>query len=137
MRPFQLAASFTVLCALIAAIGCATPVPVVQEKGEVKIDLDTSKKRGTSAKAQFGNRVTVIFPVADLTAYQWQISSHDVRFLKQLTEMKSPEVQTEGATMSFLAVRVGSTRLRFVLVPVGKEREATPIDGRDLILAIQ
>lgn len=101
--------------------------------------LSTTTKR-TTHTVKFANRVTITLPPVDLSAHEWQIASHDTRYLRQMTTFLPPQTPEGGATIAFLAVNSTPgrvTRVRFVLLPAGTAREATPIDARELLLAIQ
>lgn len=126
---------------LVVAFGlsaCSSRTEVVTPRGDVSVTLDASAKR-TTHTVEVANRVHVTLPPADAT-HGWQISYHDARFLKQVTEVTPPKTPEGSATITFLAIKPTAgrtTRVRFVLLPVGAAREATPIDGHDLVLTIQ
>ena len=131
-----------VLVAVVSALGfalagCGTPKPPeIKAVGSVTVIVDASNRR-TLAKMPFANEVTLVLPPADPPGYVWQISAHDTRFLKQRTDIIAAADPAKGATVSFLAVRVGVTRLRFVLVVAAGKAETDPVDFREVELAIQ
>lgn len=136
MRRPLLATFIALFCTAFILGGCRSRVNTVTAQGESAIALDTNSKR-TTHTAKYANRITLTLPPADLAQHRWEISFHDARFLKQLTEFQPPKNPDEGATIAFLTTRTGTTRIRFVLLPVGNAREATPTDGRDLVLTIE
>lgn len=124
------------LAALLLACGCSSRVETIAPKGDSPVALSTTSKR-TTHTAKFAERILVTLPPADYSTHQWEISFHDARFTRQLSEFQSPPTEGAGATVAFLATRLGTTRIRFVLLPRGAQREATPIDGHDLVLTIE
>lgn len=136
MRRPLLATFIALLCTAFILSGCGSRVNTVTPQGESAVTLDADSKR-TTHTAKYANRITVTLPPADLATHRWEISFHDARFLKQLTEFQPPKSPDAGASIGFLATRTGTTRIRFVLLPSGNAREATPIDGRDLVLTIE
>jgi hypothetical protein len=116
--------------------GCGTGQVTIAPKGEAPVTLGSEGRR-TTHTAQHANRITITLPPADAATHKWHISSHDARFLKQLTDVLPPKPGETAQTITFLAIRTGTTRLRFVLLPISSAREATPIDAHDLVLTIQ
>lgn len=128
-----------VLAFACGQFGCRSRTRPIQPQGDAAVVLSTTAKR-TTHTAKVANRVIVTLPPVDLTTHEWQISAHDTRYLRQLTAFLPPKTPDDGATITFLALQATpgrSTRVRFVLLPAGTAREATPIDGHDLLLAIQ
>lgn len=123
------------LCSALA--GCGTTKPTeMKALGSVTVKVDASNRR-TVAKMQFANEVTLVLPPAHPPGYVWQISAHDSRFLKQRTEITAAADPAKGSTVSFLALRMGVTRLRFVLVESAVKAETDPTDFREVELTIQ
>lgn len=118
-----------------ALTGCGSGAPAVKAKGTVTVPLDAAKKR-VSINASVANIVTLVMPPSP-PGHVWQIAFHDTRFLKQQTEFVPPRTPEEGYSVSFLALSFGTTRLRFVLVPVSTGGPVNPVDQQDLIIRIQ
>lgn len=133
-RPYFLLISALLMAGMCGA--CATRVETVTPKGEAPVTLRIPGRR-TNHTAQFANRITITMPVENPATHRWSIALHDDRFLKQLTDVLPPKEAETGQTISFLAVRSGTTRLRFVLLPAGSNREATPIAAHELVVTIE
>ena len=135
MRPIVLIAVLSALWFALA--GCGTPrPPEIKAVGSVTVTVDASNRR-TMARVPFASDVTLALPPAKPAGYVWQISAHDTRFLKQRTEITAAADPESGSTVSFLAVRAGVTRIRFVLVESAGRAETDPVDFREVELAIQ
>jgi len=120
-------------CVLIL-IGCESS-KVIKPSGDVAVSLDAAKKRGVIS-VFLSNTLSLTLPPAG-PGFNWQIAFHDMRFLKQQTDFRPPKTPDAGPTVTFLAVNMGSTRLRFVLVPVSSEASVTPIDQQEVAVKIQ
>lgn len=125
------------LVAGVLALGaCATGQQSdVKFVGTVKVTLETEKK-STEVSIRALNRIEVTLPAAP-AGFGWQISFHDSRYLKQLSEVKPTILGGAGDLITFVAINRGKSRLRFLLAPLGNEREARPIDQQELVLTIQ
>lgn len=66
----------------------------------------------------------------------WQISFHDARYLKQVQPL-TPGAAGTGATVSFITLNAGRTRVRFLLLPTAAGREASPVDQQEIVMTIQ
>jgi hypothetical protein len=125
------------LALTLAAInpGCETAQAPLKPSGEVAVPLDASKKSG-SVTVRLANVVTFTMPPA-APGFVWEISFHDTRFLKQQTEFLPPKEAGAGSTVTFMATNLGTTRLRFVLVPASNDRSVSPIDRQDIAVTIR
>lgn len=120
---------------LMALVGCESgPVPI-KPKGTVKVALETAKKVTTIGLKMEHLLVVTLPPVP--TGLGWQIAFHDSRYLKQVSDLKPASAVDAGATISFVSLVRGKTRLRFLLVPTGNDREVRPVDQQELVLEIQ
>ena len=127
----------TTLVALgLVAAACTSRTTDLKSKGSLTVKLDTEAKR-TAASVRLGFTVKLELPPADPPGYIWQISAHDWRFLKQLTDIVPPPAPTGSATVSFLAQQVGGTRVRFILVPPTAGREVNPVDFHEVVITIR
>ena len=123
-------------CALVfGLLGCATRAPEIKAQGSLQVALSAEKK-STAASAQLFNLVTLTLPPPQARGYHWQISFHDARYLKQTTEIMPAGAAGAGPTISFIAVKPGRTRVRFMLVPVNSNRVVDPLDQQELVLTI-
>ncbi len=129
---------FVLVSALwLALAGCGTPTPPeIKAVGSATVTVDATNRR-TSARVALANEVTLVLPPANPAGYVWQISAHDSRFLKQRTEITADADPEKGSTVAFLALRLGLTRIRFVLVKSAGQREIDPVDFREVELTIQ
>ena len=119
------------LLALLPA--CRTGPAPIQTSGETTLALKPEGKR-TEETVELGRRLTVTLPPGDTATHRWFIAQHDSRFLKQLTPIA---VDAGVTTVAFAVIRPGTTRMRFVLLPIDSLREAVPIDAHDLVLRIE
>ncbi|MSU51764.1 MAG: hypothetical protein EXS37_22185 [Opitutus sp.] len=119
---------------ILVLVACSSG-PAITPKGTVKVVLDAEKK-STALAVKTHNLIAITFPPA-AAGFGWQISYHDSRYLKQMTDIKPATVAGEGATISFLALNIGRSRLRFLLAPLGTDRESKPIDQQELVLTMQ
>lgn len=124
------------LVALVLAAACSTRPPEIKAQGSVPIALSAEQKT-TSASVKLFNEIVLTLPPPKAPGYVWQIAFHDVRFLKQTTDIRLAATNGAGPTISFIAKNPGRTRLRFVLVPEGPARETRPVDQQDIILTIE
>ena len=118
-----------------AVTGCATSTSPPKPNKTVAVQLDASKK-SWAFNARVLNLLTITLPPAAAN-HLWQISFHDPRYLKQMSEIKSPANTEAGTTISFLVLNTGRTRLRFVLVPPNSDGAVTPIDQQEIIFTVQ
>lgn len=128
--------NFPLLCVLALAVvqpGCESS-NVMKPSGEVAVPLDAAKKRGT-IRVEHSNVVTFTLPPAK-PGLIWTISFHDTRLLKQQTPILPPKKAGDGPTVTFMAINLGSTRLRFVLVPESDAQSVAPVDQQDIAVTI-
>ncbi len=123
-----------VLALLLVLSGCTTSNKIVTQ-GDATVMFKPQSKR-TEQSVELNNRVTVILPPTDPT-HVWQIAFHDTRFLPQLSAPTPSKEPGGGISIAFFASRPGTTRLRFVLVPVNAGREAIPTDAHDVVLTVR
>ncbi len=119
----------------LALAGCASQPVEIKPIGTVAVALNPAKKTGTIT-IRLANLVAFTLPPAEPNL-KWEISFHDTRYLRQQTEFLPPQAEGEGATVSFLALATGSTRLRFVLVPVTAARSVKPVDQQEIRVTIR
>lgn len=115
--------------------GCESTKAAMKPTGEVAVPLDAAKKRG-GVTVRLANLVTFTMPPA-APGFIWEISFHDTRYLKQQTPILPPKVAGEGSTVTFMATNIGSTRLRFMLVPVSTAQAVSPVDQQEINLVIR
>jgi len=130
IHPFGL----VLLAAGLAFAGCNTGPKRIQPTGEVAANL-TAEKKSTELEASAGNRIKITFPPT-AAGHAWQISFHDTRYLKQMSEIQPGPAPDTGPSISFLALARGRTRLRFMLLPATRERTAAPVDHQEVVLSI-
>ncbi len=123
------------LLALLCGGGCAFGPAAVKPRGSSAIVLDTEEK-STAVEVKYEYLVKVTLPPID-PGLVWQIAFHDPRYLKQMHEIRPGEGPGAGATVTFLAISMGRSRLHFLLLPRAGAREADPIDRRELVLTIR
>jgi hypothetical protein len=114
--------------------GCES-TDVLKPNGEVAVSLDAAKKKG-STSVLLANIITLTLPPTQ-PGFSWQIAFHDTRYLKQTTDIVPSKTGEEGSKVSFLAINTGSTRLRFLLVPVSGGASAIPTDQQEVTVKIQ
>ncbi len=114
---------------------CETATKEIKPKGTVSVSLDGVKKRG-AIRISLVNLLAITLPPAK-PSLAWQISFHDPRFLKQHTDIMAPASPDQGATVSFIAVSPGATRLRFLLVPVSAGQSVDPVDQQEIMVTIR
>lgn len=124
-----------VLALALANPGCESAPAAIKPTGEVAVPLDAAKKRG-GVTVRLANLITFTMPPS-APGFVWEISFHDTRYLKQQTPVTPPKVAGEGSTVTFLATNLGSTRLRFVLVPVSTAQAVAPVDQQDINVVIR
>lgn len=120
---------------LLAVVGCESGEVAIKPKGTVNVALETAKKI-TTIGLKTENLLVVTLPPAPPNL-GWQIAFHDSRYLKTVSDLKPASTAEAGATISFLALFRGKTRLRFLLAPIGDNREVRPVDQQELVLEIQ
>jgi hypothetical protein len=115
-----------------ALTGCGAPKVNLTPTKILTLKLDDEKK-SVIVNTRIQNLITLVLPPGP-EGYLWQISFHDPRFLKQMTPLKPAAGPEEGATISFLVVTGGRTRLRFVLVPANVGAGATPVNQHEVVV---
>lgn len=123
------------LLAASAGSGCASKKPDLTPTGTAAVKLDADHKVSAFTVKQL-NLVVLTLPPAD-GEHRWAISFHDTRYLKLMSEIQAPASPDAGATVSFLALKTGRTRLRFLLLPTTKARSVQPIDQQEFVLTIE
>jgi hypothetical protein len=137
--PRVLSLPLLVITSALLTCGCQSRPHEIQPKGEATAALATDGTKRTELQAKWANTIVITLPPHD-PSHQWHIAQHDSRYLKQLTAVIPPTIAGSGPTISFLALQSTpgrSIRVRFVLLPVNAGREAVPIDGHDLLIAIE
>lgn len=109
--------SLTATSLLCVTLGCSS-APKLEPHGRAVIAVAADQTR-IDTSVQLLNEVVIQLPPIATPGEQWMLVFNDERFLQPL----SPLVRTPdgGATMRFLAVRVGRRKMRFFVVPPGKE----------------
>ncbi len=116
---------------LLVGGGCASG-PAIKPEGQVAITLDGAKKAGALSMRVANLLVLTLPPGRD--GHAWQIAFHNTTMLKL---MSPPQIGADGRTrVSFLALRGGGTRLKFLLVPANAAATAEPVDQQDIQLSI-
>ena len=115
------------------AIGCASHADLTPTR-TIPITLDSDKKIN-EATISLQNLVVITLPHAE-PGYAWQISFHDPRILKQMSELKPPAADAL-ATVQFLTIHAGRTHLRFLLLPRNAGHDARLADQQEVVLTIQ
>jgi hypothetical protein len=131
LRPATIVA--LLLGVAFGAIGCASHVDLTPTR-TIPMTLDRDKKVN-EATISLQNLVAITLPHAD-PGYTWQISFHDPRLLKQMSELK-PLAANAPATVQFLTIHTGRTHVRFLLLPPNAGRDARPVDQQEVVLTIQ
>ncbi len=117
--------------ALLAGGGCSS-APAVKPDGQVAITLDGVKKVG-ALSLRIGNVLVLTLPPGR-EGHVWEFAFHNPGALKL---MSPPKIGADGRTqVSFLALRGGATRLKFLLVPADAGASAAPVDTQDVQLSI-
>jgi len=94
------------------------------------------KERKTTVTVERGQELKIVLPTSDAD-HVWQIVADDLRYLKKTSDIiVAPGDATAGASVTFLPVRNGHTRLSFVYVKPAETGEATPLDVRDIAVTI-
>ncbi len=119
------------MAALLVGGGCASG-PAIKPEGQVASTLDGVKKAG-ALSMRIANVLALTLPPGR-EGYVWQIAFHNTSVLKL---MSPPQIGADGRTrVSFLALRGGGTRLKFLLVPANAAATAEPVDQQDIQLSI-
>ena len=120
---------------LSAFVGCESGPGPIKPKGTVNVTLETAKKV-TAIGLKVEHLLVVTLPPVP-AGLSWQIAFHDSRYLKQVSDLKPASTVDAGATITFISLVRGKTRLKFLLAPTGNDREARPVDQQELVLEIQ
>lgn len=132
--PSFFSAAIAIVCAVLA--GCSSGGNSPTPTGEASISLSTTARR-TVQTVKLDNVVIIALPPANSTTHAWQIAQHDGRYLQQTSDVVPAAGKDDRATVTFIAARTGTTRLRFLLLPLAAGRQADPLDGHELVLTIQ
>ncbi len=117
--------------ALLAGGGCASG-PEFKPEGQVAITLDGVKKAG-ALSMRVANLLVLTLPPGR-EGHIWQIAFHNTSVLKLMSPLQAGP---DGLSrVSFLALRGGVTRLKFLLVPAVSGATAEPVDQQDIQLSI-
>lgn len=121
-------------CCLFALVACSS-APKLKVEGTVPVVL-TGEKKTVSFAAEVRNEIVITLPPPKEPGYRWEISFHDVRYLKQASPIVAAAAPDTGPSIKFIALMSGRTRLRFALVPDTNERVVKPLDQQDLVITI-
>lgn len=113
---------------------CTSAPPRIESHGTTPVVLTESQK-STTLTVELHHTVKVVLPPPREPGLAWQISFHDARFLQQQNEITA--TSDAPPSVSFLAVREGRTRLRFVLLPATPARAVDPVDHQEVVLTIE
>lgn len=117
--------------ALLFGGGCATG-PAIKPEGQVAITLDGVKKAG-ALSMRVANLLALTLPPGR-EGHVWQIAFHNTSVLKLMSPI---QVGADGRSrVSFMAIRGGGTRLKFLLLPANAGATAEPVDQQDIQLSI-
>jgi hypothetical protein len=140
-RPAERQGRFLFVLVMIVSIdlvwlaGCGTTVPEIKPKGHATITF-APDGRFVEAKVDLFNEVLIELPPPDNPQHTWTIVLNDARFLKLEREV-APDPNHPGEFVAtFLAIRVGKRRVRFLAVPSGM-REAVSSELREAIVEIR
>jgi predicted secreted protein len=117
-----------------AVIGCATKLPQRVVAGHDVVRADPAVKP-TRATVKIAHEVKIVLRPPKTPGYVWQIAQHNSLTLEQKTDIVT---NADGETsVSFLALRNGTTRVLFTLVPPNSPAESQPEDVEDVQLKIE
>ena len=124
------------LTALLFPLAVATALLTVAAAPPAALTLEMKEKRET-ATLKVGQEFKVILPTTD-ARYVWEISSNDVRYLKQTGKIAAlPGGPTAGATVPFLGARPGRSRLSFAYVRPSDNGETITEDTREIMVTVK
>lgn len=129
---FRRAVAFSSIVAVLWVTACGTPAIKASRTMAVVMEAET-KTRTIEVKPM--TQLDLTLPVVD-AAFQWQISFHDARYLKQVEPLKAGAAGV-GSTVSFITLNAGRTRVRFLLLPKSAGRESSPVDQQEIVMTIQ
>ncbi len=129
---FRRALAFSSVVAVLWVTGCGTPAIKASRTMAVTMEAET-KTRTIDLKPM--TQLDLTLPAVE-AGFVWQISFHDARYLQQVQPLTAGATGV-GSTISFITVRVGRTRVRFLLLPMSAGREASPIDQQEIVMTIQ
>jgi len=129
---FRRVLCFCSAVAVLLLTGCGTPAIKASRTLAVTIEAEP-KTRSLEVKPM--TQIDLTLPVVE-AGFAWQISFHDARYLKQVQLLKTGAAGA-GATVSFITLNPGRTRVRFLLLPQSTGREASPADQQEIVLTIQ
>lgn len=128
---------FVALAALLSlfAAGCETQkIPPPTSTASATLDPSVRK---TSLTTRLGTDLKLELPPPKRPGHVWTIMQNDTRYLRPLTEISPPAPDTGLSTVHFHAMTTGRTALRFIAIPLGASKEATPGDNYDVVVTIQ
>ena len=123
--------SLTATSLLCVTLGCSS-APKLEPHGQAMIAVTADQTR-IDASVQLLNEVVVQLPPIGTPGEQWILALNDERFLQPLAPLV--RLPDGAAKMRFLAVRVGRRKMRFFVVPPGKE--VVPTRECELTIEIQ
>jgi hypothetical protein len=114
--------------------GCATKLPARVIAGHDVVRADPAVKP-TRATVKVAHEVKIVLRPPKTPGYVWEIAQHNSLTLEQKTDIVT---NADGETsVSFLALRNGTTRVLFTLVPPNSPAESQPEDVEDVQLKIE
>jgi len=116
--------------------GCVEPVAEIRMSGSVTVTIVAPTKQ-TSGKALLGNEVVIVLPPPKVAGYVWQITAHNARFLRQRSEITPVTGGAGESRVSFVAIQIGGTKVRFALVAAANQAEIAPVDIQEVALTIE
>ncbi len=118
--------------AVMVLTGCGTPALKATRTMAVTVEAEP-KTRPLEVKPL--TQIDLTLPPVD-EGLIWQISFHDGRYLQQVRALTAG-TGGAGATVSFITLNSGRTRLRFLLLPKSDGRVVAPVDQQEIVMSIQ
>lgn len=103
--------------------------------GETRVTLLSTANEATVA-TKLKHALTLELPAPAEGGHVWELVAADARFLQQTTEVVSVAGGSGNSQISFLTLRTGRTRLRFLAVPPVPAPTVKPTDVYDVIVTI-
>jgi hypothetical protein len=125
-----------VCVAALLPAACQNQVEQRKPSGTTTVLIGPADVR-TVAAVPFGHEVRITLPPPSDENHIWQISAHNWRFLQQLTDLAPTASVDRMWRVSFLAVKSGTTRVQFVLVPTTVAGTTVLADRREIVLTIE
>ncbi|MDO8545342.1 MAG: hypothetical protein Q7S40_33290 [Opitutaceae bacterium] len=126
-----------VLLALAAVLaGCASPTTEITPVGQTRVAI-SSDDPFIEIHTRPIYELTLTLPPPNVPGYVWEIAAADPRYLKQTSTVAPLPGGSGGATVTFVTLRTGRTRLRFFAIPRTPARVADPGGKCDIVVLIE